>query len=54
MGKRLENGAWGDHITVRGLSDMLSVTIKIFATLGSNVITVAPVRGNSKGRVYIG
>ena len=32
--------AWGDDVTIRRLSDMLNITINVFSTLSSNVITV--------------
>ena len=51
---RLSDNAWGDDVTIRGLSDMLNITINVFSTLGSNVITVVPARSNSIGIVYIG
>ena len=51
---RLSDNAWGDDVTIRGLSDMLNITINVFSTLGSNVITVVPASGNSIGIVYIG
>ena len=51
---RLSDNAWGDDVTIRGLSDMLNVTINIFSTLGSNVVTVVPASGDSIGIVYIG
>ena len=44
----------GDDVTIPGLSDMLNITINVFSTLGSNVITVVPGRGNGIGIVYIG
>ena len=46
---RLSDNAWGDDVTIRGLSDMLNITINMFSTLGSNVITVVPASGNSIG-----
>ena len=51
---RLSDNAWGDDVTIRGLSDMLNVTINVFSTLGSNVVTVVPASGDSIGIVYIG
>ena len=51
---RLSDNAWGDDVTIRGLSDMLNVTISVFSTLGSNVVTVVPASGDSIGIVYIG
>ena len=50
---RLSDNAWGDDVTICGLSDMLNITINMFSTLGSNVITVVPSSGNSIGIVYI-
>ena len=44
----------GDDVTIRGLNDMLNITINVFSTLSSNVITVVPANGNCIGIVYIG
>ena len=34
----LRNGAWGDHIAVRGISDMLNTTTNIISTQNPNIV----------------
>ena len=50
----LENGAWGDHITVQGISNMLDIIINVFSTISEHVTVVIPTNGNSVHNVYIG
>ena len=50
----LSGRAWGDHITIFGLSNMLNIEIKIFTTLGSNIVTVTPNSGNTIDTIHIG
>ncbi len=50
----LKNGAWGDHITVQGICNMLNITINVSSTVGENVTVVSPTSGNSVCNVYIG
>ena len=50
----LRNGAWGDHIAVRAISDMLNITINIISTQNPNIVQIAPGSGTSVGYVYIG
>ena len=50
----LSGQAWGDHVTILGLSNMLNIDIKIYTTLGSNIVTVRPNNGNSLSTIQIG
>ena len=50
----LRNGGWGDNIAVRGISDMLNITINIISTQNPNIVQIAPSTETSVGCVYIG
>ena len=53
--QQLENGAWGDHIAVQGISNMVHVTIIVLSTIGESITVVRPTStDNSVSNVYIG
>ena len=52
--KRLKEGAWGDHLTVQALANMLCVNINIISTLNPDMEPVKPVDGSSVGTVNLG
>ena len=52
--KRLKQGAWGDHLTVQALANMLNVNINIISTLNPDMESIQPNDGNSVGTVNLG
>ena len=40
--KRLKQGAWGDHLTVQALANMLNVNINIISTLNIDMEPIQP------------
>ena len=53
---RLQNGAWGDHIALQGICNMLEITVEVMqvACNYDTVVTVSPTCGNSSHKVYVG
>ena len=51
---RLSRGAWGDHVTIRGLSDMLNILIKIYCSHTCNIIAIGPSSGSPVVSINIG
>ena len=53
--RRFRNGAWGDHITVQGISNEFHVAVNVLSSEHSNVIRVVPrYCGNIEHEVNIG
>ena len=52
--ERLKEGAWGDHLTVQALANMLCVNINIISTLNPDMEPVKPVDGSSVGTINLG
>ena len=50
---RLRDGAWGDHITMYGIANMLGVTINVLCSQDSNVLSVTPSNCNTQNEVYL-
>ena len=51
---RFQNGAWGDHITVQGISNEFHVAINVLSSEHSNMIRVVPRDDHIEHEVYIG
>ncbi len=51
---RLSSTAWGDHIAVQGLADMLHVDIHILKTTNPDMEPVTTVHHTPVGNVYLG
>ena len=49
----LRNGAWGDHITIQGIADMLSVNITVLCS-HHPIVTVTPRCCNANFELYVG
>ena len=52
--KKLSQGAWGDHIAIQGICNMLNITISIISTINPDIVSVPPSTGTSRGNVYLG
>jgi hypothetical protein len=52
--KRLLNGAWGDHVALQGLCEMLNISAHILSTQNPVMVDIVPSTGNSVGDVHIG
>ena len=52
--KRLKQGAWGDHLTVQALANMLSLRINIISTLNPDMESIKPTDGNIVGTINLG
>ena len=50
---RLRNGAWGDHIALQGIADMLHVTINVLCS-HSPTVTVTPRNDDVVCEVFVG
>ena len=51
---RFRKGAWGDHITVQGISNEIHIAINVLSSENSNMIRVVPRDDNIEHEVYIG
>ena len=53
---RLQNRAWGDHIALQGICNMLGITVEVMqvACNYDTVVTVSPTCGSSSHKVYVG
>ena len=51
---RLRDGAWGDHITMYGIANMLGITINVLCSQYSNGLSITPSNCNTQYEVYIG
>ena len=49
----LRNGAWGDHITIQGIADMLSVKINVLSSHG-HMLSLIPAKCNAEFEVFVG
>ena len=52
--ERLSNGAWGDHIAIQDICEMLNITINVLSTQNPTMTPLVPSNGTSSGNVYIG
>ena len=52
--ERLNAGAWGDHIAVQGLADMLHVDIHIISTINPDMELVRTSHHTSIGVIHLG
>ena len=52
--ERLSNGAWGDHIAIQGICEMLNITIHVLSTQNPTMTPIVPSNGPSSSNVYIG
>ena len=52
--ERLNAGAWGDHIAVQGLADMLHVNIHIISTINPDMALIKTSHDNSIGVIHLG
>ena len=51
---RLRNGAWGDHTTLQGIANMLSVRINVLSTQYPTMLSIAPSSCNILHEIYVG
>ena len=51
---RFRNGAWGDHLPIRAISNEFNVAISVLTSEHSSVIHSVPRSGNVEHEVYIG
>ena len=53
---KLQNGAWGDHIALQGICNMLGIAVEVMhvACNYDTVVTVSPTCSNSSHKVYVG
>ena len=51
---KLKNGAWGDHICVQALCDMLEVKINVTTKINPNLPSLTPLSETVKGTLYLG
>ena len=52
--QRLRNGAWGDHIALQGIADMLNITVHVLSSQTQAMTHVVPRSGVSQCDVYVG
>ena len=52
--KRLQNGAWGDHVALQGMCEMLNISAHILSTQNLVMVDIVPSTGKSVGDVHIG
>ena len=52
--QRLNDGAWGDHIAIQGICNMLNITVSVLTTQNPSVTPIVPTSGTSENSVYIG
>ena len=52
--ERLNAGAWGDHIAVQGLANMLRVNIHIISTLNPDMEVIRTSHTTPTGVIYLG
>ena len=52
--KRLRNGAWGDHIAIQGIADMLNISINVLSSLSATVIPIVPRECCAQNELYVG
>ena len=51
--RSLKNGAWGDHIALQGVADMLGVTINVLCS-HHPMVTVTPRNNDTVCEVFVG
>ena len=52
--ERLNAGAWGDHIAVQGLADMLHVNIHIISTINPDMELIRTSHDAPAGVIHLG
>ena len=52
--ERLHAGAWGDHIAVQGLADMLHVNIHIISTINPDMELIRTSHDTPAGVIHLG
>ncbi len=44
---KTSDGAWGDHVAVQGISNMLNININVFSTIGETITVACPTSGGT-------
>ena len=52
--QQLQDGAWGDHIAIQAISNLLNIQVNILSTISRSLVMVSPTNGSCLYTVNIG